>query len=102
VASSAAVLSAHVGSGRHLLPHASDRVKSDDAVLIGPPQAWGPLARAMRFNHETVKSVAQKHSKDVAQIMLRWGLQHVSPPSSHSDPFLVAAPLDLNPVECPR
>lgn len=27
MASSAAVLSAHVGSGRHLLPHASDRVK---------------------------------------------------------------------------
>lgn len=62
-----------------MLPTAS---KSDDALLIGPSQAWGPLARAMRFNHKTVKSVAQKHGKDVAQIMLRWGLQHVSPPSS--------------------
>jgi diketogulonate reductase-like aldo/keto reductase len=43
-------------------------------------QAWGPLARAMRFNHETVQSIASKHGKDEAQVMLRWGLQHVSRP----------------------
>jgi diketogulonate reductase-like aldo/keto reductase len=46
-------------------------------VLTSLVQAWGPLARAMRFNHSVVQSVAKKHGKDEAQIMLRWGLQHV-------------------------
>ena len=34
----------------------------------------------MRFNHSVVQSVAKKHGKDEAQIMLRWGLQHVRQP----------------------
>jgi diketogulonate reductase-like aldo/keto reductase len=46
-------------------------------ALTSLVQAWGPLARAMRFNHSAVQSVAKKHGKDEAQIMLRWGLQHV-------------------------
>lgn len=41
-------------------------------------QAWGPLARAMRFHHPSIISVAKKHGRDAAQIFLRWGLQHVS------------------------
>jgi diketogulonate reductase-like aldo/keto reductase len=42
-------------------------------------QAWGPLARAQRFDHPSIQKVAKKHGKDQAQIFLRWGLQHVRP-----------------------
>ncbi|RSH83017.1 hypothetical protein EHS25_005727 [Saitozyma podzolica] len=49
------------------------RICEDNGILL---EAWGPLARAMRFNHSVVQSVAKKHGKDEAQIMLRWGLQH--------------------------
>lgn len=40
-------------------------------------QAWGPLARAMRFDHPSVQKIAKAHKKDQAQVMLRWGVQHV-------------------------
>jgi diketogulonate reductase-like aldo/keto reductase len=62
-------------------------------VLTVRAQAWGPLARAMRFNHSVVQSVAKKHGKDEAQIMLRWGLQHVRTAtfSSCSAPFTLLA-----------
>jgi diketogulonate reductase-like aldo/keto reductase len=43
-------------------------------------EAWGPLARAQRFDHPSIVKVAKKHGKDQAQIFLRWGLQHVSVP----------------------
>ncbi|KAK1923450.1 putative aldo-keto reductase [Papiliotrema laurentii] len=39
-------------------------------------EAWGPLARAQRFDHPSIVKVAKKHNKDQAQIFLRWGLQH--------------------------
>jgi diketogulonate reductase-like aldo/keto reductase len=32
----------------------------------------------MRFDHPSVQKIAKAHGKDQAQIMLRWGLQHVS------------------------
>jgi hypothetical protein len=32
----------------------------------------------MRFDHASVQKIAKAHGKDQAQIMLRWGLQHVS------------------------
>ncbi|ODO11312.1 hypothetical protein I350_00088 [Cryptococcus amylolentus CBS 6273] len=38
-------------------------------------EAWGPLARAMRFDHPVLVRIAEEKGKDVAQIMLRWGLQ---------------------------
>lgn len=40
-------------------------------------EAWGPLARAMRFDHPVVVKIANEKGKDAAQIMLRWGIQHV-------------------------
>jgi diketogulonate reductase-like aldo/keto reductase len=40
-------------------------------------QAWGPLARAMRFDHPSIQKVAKAQGKSQAQIFLRWGLQHV-------------------------
>lgn len=40
-------------------------------------EAWGPLARAMRFDHPVVVKIAKEKGKDAAQIMLRWGIQHV-------------------------
>ncbi|WVR07888.1 hypothetical protein IAU60_004931 [Kwoniella sp. DSM 27419] len=39
-------------------------------------EAWGPLARAMRFNHPVITKIAQAKGRDAAQIFLRWGLQH--------------------------
>lgn len=41
-------------------------------------QAWGPLARGKRFQHPAIQRVADKYARTPAQIMLRWGLQHVS------------------------
>lgn len=41
-------------------------------------QAWGPLARGTRFDHPAIRRVAEKYAKSSAQVMLRWGLQHVS------------------------
>jgi len=38
-------------------------------------QAWAPLARGMRFDHPTVVKLAEKHSKTVAQILIRYSLQ---------------------------
>ena len=40
-------------------------------------KAWAPLARAMRFDHPVLKKVAKAHGKEPAQVLLRWGLQHV-------------------------
>ncbi|BEJ12930.1 hypothetical protein CspHIS471_0301040 [Cutaneotrichosporon sp. HIS471] len=39
-------------------------------------EAWAPLARAMRFQHPVIETVADKYSKTPAQVHLRWGLQH--------------------------
>ncbi|WWD20432.1 hypothetical protein CI109_104908 [Kwoniella shandongensis] len=49
------------------------KICEDNKIIL---EAWGPLARAMRFDHPSLKKIAQKKGKDVAQIMLRWGLQH--------------------------
>jgi diketogulonate reductase-like aldo/keto reductase len=40
-------------------------------------KAWAPLVRGMRFTHPTVVSVAKKHSKTTAQVLIRWGLEKV-------------------------
>jgi len=38
-------------------------------------EAWGPLVRGMRFDHSAIVSLAKKHGKSPAQVLLRWGLQ---------------------------
>lgn len=45
-------------------------------------EAWGPLARAMKFDHPVLVKIAKEKGKDAAQIMLRWGIQHVRPNTS--------------------
>ncbi len=40
-------------------------------------EAWGPLNEGQRdiFNHQTLKKIALKHRKSVAQVILRWHIQ---------------------------
>lgn len=41
------------------------------------PEAWGPFAEGKYgiFTNETLQSIAKKHSKTVAQVLLRWNVQ---------------------------
>jgi diketogulonate reductase-like aldo/keto reductase len=39
-------------------------------------EAWSPLARGKVFENEEIKAIAKKHNKSVAQICLRWVLEH--------------------------
>ena len=38
-------------------------------------KAWAPLVRALRFNHPVVARIARTHSKEPAQVLLRYSLQ---------------------------
>jgi len=38
-------------------------------------EPWSPFGVGMVLNDETLKSIAQKYNKSVAQLILRWGLQ---------------------------
>lgn len=38
-------------------------------------QAWAPLVVVDKYNEETMKEIARKHNKSVAQISLRWSLE---------------------------
>ncbi|CAL1708089.1 unnamed protein product [Somion occarium] len=38
-------------------------------------QAYSPLVRAKRMDHPTIASIAQKHNRDPAQILIHWSLQ---------------------------
>ncbi|WVQ84791.1 hypothetical protein IAT38_006948 [Cryptococcus sp. DSM 104549] len=49
------------------------KICEDNNIVL---EAWGPLARARRFDHPSLVKIAQSKGRDVAQIMLRWGLQH--------------------------
>ncbi len=39
------------------------------------PEAWAPLTQGNRLNDEVLKSVAGKHGKSTAGILLRWDIQ---------------------------
>ncbi|KAL1408618.1 hypothetical protein Q8F55_005431 [Vanrija albida] len=39
-------------------------------------EAWAPLARGLKFDDPVLVGIAQKHKRDKAQVLLRWGLQH--------------------------
>ncbi|MFS0782619.1 aldo/keto reductase [Bacillus sp. 1P06AnD] len=39
-------------------------------------EAWSPLARGRLLNDPQLKQIAEKHGKTVAQVILRWDLQH--------------------------
>ena len=40
-------------------------------------KAWGPLVRGMRFRHPKIVALAEKYSKEPAQVLLRYSLQKV-------------------------
>jgi len=39
-------------------------------------EAYAPLARALRMDHPTIKTLSRKYSCTPAQLMIRWSLQH--------------------------
>jgi diketogulonate reductase-like aldo/keto reductase len=43
-------------------------------------EAYSPLARAKDLNNTTLHAVAERHGKTIAQIMLRWAIQHGTVP----------------------
>ncbi|CAK5269253.1 unnamed protein product [Mycena citricolor] len=49
-------------------------------------EAWAPLVRGLRFKHPSIVSLAKKHHKEPAQILLRYCLQkgYVAIPKSSS------------------
>ncbi|GBE88582.1 Aldo/keto reductase [Sparassis latifolia] len=49
-------------------------------------EAWAPLVRGLRFNHPSIKTLAQKYNKEPAQILLRYSLQknYIALPKSAS------------------
>lgn len=51
-------------------------------------ESWSPLARAKVFGNEVLEDIARAHQKNVAQVCLRWVLQHdaiVIPKSTTSE-----------------
>lgn len=38
-------------------------------------QAWSPLMQGQLLDNETIKTIAQKHNKSTAQVILRWHLE---------------------------
>ena len=49
------------------------RYCKENNILI---EAWSPLARGKVFENEEIKAIAKKYNKSVAQICLRWILEH--------------------------
>lgn len=39
-------------------------------------EAWSPLMQGQLLDHPVLKEIADKHGKSVAQVILRWDLQH--------------------------
>ncbi|MFC6723773.1 aldo/keto reductase [Halobium palmae] len=71
-----------------LLEYAADA----DVTLM----AAAPLAQGAVFDDETIRSVAEKHDRSVAQVVLRWEIQHgVVPVPRSSTPAHVRANLDV-------
>ena len=54
------------------------------------PETWGPLAEEKHgiFTNETLKTIAKKHNKTIAQVVLRWNVQRgvvIIPKSVHKE-----------------
>lgn len=54
----------------------NDALKIMDEFGVNP-QAWGPLSEGQKniFNNKLLKSIAAKHERTVAQVILRWHIQ---------------------------
>lgn len=39
-------------------------------------QSWSPLARGTVFGNEVLRKIAEYHRKNIAQVCLRWAIQH--------------------------
>lgn len=51
-------------------------------------EAYSPLAKGRRLEDKNLVSIAEKHKKTVAEVMIRWSLQHgniVIPKSTHKE-----------------
>ena len=53
-------------------PEVTNYCKQHDILV----EAWSPLARGKVFENDEIKAIAKKHQKSVAQICLRWILEH--------------------------
>ena len=60
------------GWSRELLDHAEQH-----GIVI---QAYSPLTRARRLDNERLRSVATRHGRTPAQVLLRWGIQRGTVP----------------------
>jgi len=52
------------------------------------PEAYSPLVRAQKMDHPTLKGIAERCGKSVAQVLIRWQLQQgivVIPKSVHAE-----------------
>jgi len=49
----------------------------DKGIVV---EAYSPLARARQMENTTLHAVAQRHGKTIAQVMLRWAIQHGTVP----------------------
>ena len=59
-------------------------------------EGWSPLARGMVFQDETIRQIAKQHEKSVAQVCLRWAVQHgVVPIPKSNTPERIAANLEI-------
>lgn len=45
----------------------------DKGIVV---QAWSPLARGAVFGIEVLRRIAERHNKNIAQVCLRWAIQH--------------------------
>ncbi|MGA8912901.1 MAG: aldo/keto reductase [Nitrososphaeraceae archaeon] len=51
-------------------------------------EAYSPLTRGKKLDHQTIVAIAKKYGKTPAQILIRWSLQHdavVIPKSIHEE-----------------
>ncbi len=65
----------------------------DNNILI---EAWSPLARGRMFDNPVLQSIAEHHNRSVAQVSLRWELQHrVVPIPKSATPSRIAQNLDV-------
>jgi len=72
-----------------LHPHCQREAELKEMRALGiQPEAWAPFAEGMKgtFTDPTLRSIAAKHGKTTAQVMLRWNIERgvvVIPKSVH-------------------